>query len=224
LVDGFLFDAGGVLVLPDPTVIGPLLELYGAPSGIDPYVRAHYAGMAAKSEQGADEHDWHAYDVAYVQALAVAAADAEEAATVLGRTRTEWLWRYPVDGAREALRALGERGVPIGVVSNANGQIERVLRRVGVVQVGEGRGAPVRCVVDSHVVGVAKPDPRVFDAGLAALGLPADRVGYVGDSVTMDIGGARAAGLVPILVDPFGDHPEADFLTVRTLDELVAWI
>jgi hypothetical protein len=40
----------------------------------------------------------------------------------------------------------------------------------------------------------------------------------------MDIAGARAAGLVPILVDPFRDHPGADFLTVRVLDELLAWI
>ena len=28
-VGGFLFDAGGVLLLPDPTVLGPTLALYG---------------------------------------------------------------------------------------------------------------------------------------------------------------------------------------------------
>ena len=40
------------------------------------------------------------------------------------------------------------------------------------------------CVIDSHVVGVAKPDPRIFEPALAALGLPASaRIAYVGDTV-----------------------------------------
>ena len=43
----------------------------------------------------------------------------------------------------------------------------RVLRRSGVCQVGPGAGVAVRCVVDSHVVGVAKPDPAIFDHAVA---------------------------------------------------------
>jgi putative hydrolase of the HAD superfamily len=109
------------------------------------------------------------------------------------------------------------------VVSNASGQIESVLRRVGVCQVGDGVGVPVRCVVDSHVVGVAKPDPRVFAPALDVLGVPPGRVAYIGDSVTMDVNGARAAGLEPVLVDPYDDHPEADHERVRSLDELLPW-
>ena len=63
-LDAVLFDAGGVLVLPDPTVLGPLLAPYGGDPTVERHVRAHYAGMAVKSEQGADEHDWLAYDEA----------------------------------------------------------------------------------------------------------------------------------------------------------------
>ena len=47
------------------------------------------------------------------------------------------------------------------------------------------------------------------------------RSAYVGDSVTMDVGGARAAGLHPILLDPYDDHPGADFQRIRSLEELV---
>ncbi len=121
---------------------------------------------------------------------------------MLGSTRTAWLWRFPIAASVTALAALHERGIPIGVVSNAAGQIESVLRRAGVCQVGEGDAVPVRCVVDSHVVGVAKPDPRIFAPALAALGCTAERVAYVGDSVTIDVAGARAAGLQPVLLDP----------------------
>ena len=37
----------------------------------------------------------------------------------------------------------------------------------------------------------------------------------------MDVGGARAAGLHPILLDPHDDHPEADFDRIITLLELL---
>ena len=37
----------------------------------------------------------------------------------------------------------------------------------------------------------------------------------------MDVGGARAAGLHPILLDPYDDHPEADFDRVHGLAELL---
>ena len=112
--------------------------------------------------------------------------------------------------------------MPLGVVSNASGQIEAVLRRTGVCQVGPGAGVDVRCVVDSHVVGVAKPDPAIFEH--AAVHFPdvaRSRVAYVGDSVTMDVGGATAAGLHPILVDPYDDHRDGDFDRIRSLADLV---
>ena len=51
--------------------------------------------------------------------------------------------------------------------------------------------------------------------------IPAGRIAYVGDSVTMDIGGARAAGLHPILLDPHDDHLGADFDRIGSLMELI---
>ena len=47
--DAVLFDAGGVLLLPDPHVFGPLLAYYGGDPSVDAHRRAHYAGMAAKA-------------------------------------------------------------------------------------------------------------------------------------------------------------------------------
>ena len=58
----------------------------------------------------------------------------------------------------------------------------------GVCQVGPGAGVEVRCVVDSHVVGVAKPDPAIFEhAAVHFPGVERSRIAYVGDSVTMDV-------------------------------------
>ena len=220
--DAILFDAGGIFVLPDPTVLGPLLAWFGGDPSVDAHRRAHYRGMAVKSATGKGEAFWDEYNHAYVATVGVPDHDVVEAADVLGRTRTAALWRWPIPESRAALQALHAAGMPIGVVSNASGQIEAVLRRSGVCQVGDGPGTPVRVVIDSHVVGIAKPDPAIFDFALVHFdGVERSRIAYVGDSVTMDVGGARAAGLHPILLDPFDDHVGADFERIATLGELL---
>lgn len=221
--DAILFDAGGILLLPDPTVLGPLLAPYGGDPSVDTHVRAHYHSMAVKSAAGAGETFWHEYNIAYCESIGVPAADVAYAANVLEVTRNTYIWRWPVPGAAKMLADLHALQVPIGVVSNASGQIEEVLVRTRICQVGDGPNTPVRVVVDSHHVGVAKPDPRIFDFALSYFGeFSPDRIAYVGDSVTMDIGGGRAAGLHPVLFDPFDDHPAADFTRIRSLSDLLA--
>ena len=221
--DAILFDAGGIFVLPDPLVLGPLLEYHGGDPTVAAHRRAHYAGMAAKSAAGSAEQFWHHYNEAYVRSVGVPEHEVELATMVLEQTRNAWTWRWPIPESLEALHELHRRGVPMGVVSNASGQIAEVLSRSGILQEGEGPHVPVRVVIDSHLVGVAKPDPRIFDFALPHFeGIDRDRILYVGDSVTMDIGGARAAGLHGVLLDPHDDHPNADFTRITSLLELVA--
>jgi putative hydrolase of the HAD superfamily len=221
-VDAILFDAGGILVLPDPTVLAPLLAYYGGDVSLERHRRAHYRAMAVKSAAGSGETFWDEYDRAYVDAVGVDPADHDAAVVALGRTRNAHLWRWPIPDSVDALRALHLAGIPIGVVSNASGQIEETLRRSGICQVGDGVGVPVRVIIDSHVVGVAKPDPLIFEAALEHFpGIDRARIAYVGDSITMDIEGARAAGLHPILLDPHDDHAGAEFVRISSLFDLL---
>jgi putative hydrolase of the HAD superfamily len=216
-----LFDAGGVLVLPDPTVLGPLLAYYGGDPSLEANRRAHYAGMAAKSAAGSGEAFWDEYNHSYVRSIGVSDADADAAVVALHSTRNAFLWRWAIPESLVALAHLSASGLPLGVVSNASGQIAEVLSRSGVCQAGDGPHTAMRVVVDSHRVGVAKPDPRIFDHALPFFdGIERHEIAYVGDSVTMDIGAASAAGLHPILLDPYDDHPEAEFQRIRTLTEL----
>jgi putative hydrolase of the HAD superfamily len=225
LLDAVLFDAGGVLVLPDPTVIAPLLAPYGGDLSIDRHCRAHYAAMAVKSTAGAGEAFWSEYDRAYVASVGVDQHHREHAAQLLNITRSAQLWRWPIPDSMSALAVLAKRDVPMGVVSNASGQIEQELLRSEICQVGAGIAIAMRCVIDSHVVGVAKPDPQIFEHALAYFSeFQRERIGYVGDSVTMDIGGATAAGLYPLLLDPFDDHLDATFERIRSLHDLMPLI
>ena len=218
--DAVLFDAGGVLVLPDPTVLAPLLDFYGGDTTVDAHRRAHYAAMAAKSRAGSSEAEWLVYDEAYVTAVGVRDGDLGEAADVLNRTRTPDLWRWPIPETLAALRRLAAAGIPMGVVSNASGQVEGSLNR-SVCQVGRGAFTAMRCIVDSQVVGVEKPDARIFDFALPHFAeFVPERIAYVGDSVAMDIVSSRVAGLHSILIDPYDDHNGADFERISSVQVL----
>ncbi len=221
--DAIIFDAGGILVLPDPTVLAPLLAPYGGSTSVEDHIRAHYRGMAVKSWAGSGETFWGEYNAAYCTSIGVPAADVEYAANVLEITRNAYTWRWPIPEAIEALRLLEAAGVPMGVVSNASGQIEDVLARSGVCQLGSGPLTAMRVIVDSHLVGVAKPDPAIFDFALPVFdGIDCSRIAFIGDSVTMDVGGAAAAGLYPVLLDPYDDHADAaDLRRIRTLHDLL---
>jgi HAD superfamily hydrolase (TIGR01549 family) len=50
-------------------------------------------------------------------------------------------------------------------------------------------------VLISDEAGCAKPDPRIFELALEALGVGAGETLYVGDSIEHDYGGAQAAGI-----------------------------
>jgi putative hydrolase of the HAD superfamily len=227
--DALLFDAGGIFVVPDPVTTGMVLEPLGGTTSVGRLVRAHYAGMAA-IDASTREHDaesierisWRPYRLAYAREAGVAADRCDEAARQLSRVFSAFLWKFVLVESVSALWRLHLEGVRVGIVSNASGQIERTLAYEGVAQVGEGSGVPVVIVTDSHVVGVAKPDPRVFDDAIRAMGVDPGRIAYVGDSYVNDVGGARNAGLVPILFDPYGFHPDADCERIASVHELVA--
>lgn len=223
--DAVLFDAGGVLVLPDPHVLAPLIAYYGGESRHEAYVRAHYAGMAAKSAAAVGESDWTHYNDTYLAHLSVPDEHRDAALEVLTHVKSNArLWRHPISGAADALGKLAARGVPIGIVSNASGQIESTLALSGICQVGAGPHAQVRCIIDSHVVGIEKPDPRIFDHALVHFdGISRDRIAYVGDSLVMDVRGARAAGLVAVLVDPYDDAKNHDVERISGISELIDW-
>lgn len=221
--DAILFDAGGVLVVPDPAVTGPIVASHGGDPRPATLIRAHFAGAYGLDHGDPDAADWLLYHRAYAEAAGVPAERSDASAEAQFAALDHGHWREPIPGAADALRALHARGVPIGVVSNAAGQIEAMLVDEGICQVGpDGGGAPVVCVIDSHVVGVAKPDPAIFSHALPLLGLEAsERIAYVGDTVYYDVRAARDAGLTALLHDPYGFHGEGHHRTLRALGDLL---
>lgn len=223
--EAVLMDVGGVLLLPEPDRICGAFERAGRVAPRDRLPRAHYtaaAGFTTECDALADWVTcWQQYLRDYVDACGV--PDAERA-TVHRHLDSEFadaaLWSSVEPSARDGLAQLARTGVPLGIVSNADGVMGERLRRLELVQVGPGVGVDVTCVIDSGAVGVMKPDPRIFELALDALGVDADATWYVGDIPGIDIVGARRAGVRPFLFDPLGLHHGADYDRVSSLADL----
>jgi putative hydrolase of the HAD superfamily len=120
---------------------------------------------------------------------------------------------YPeVPAALAGWRAGGAR---LAIVSNWDVSLHDVLERTALRDL-------VDAVVISAELGVAKPDPAIFHTALERLGARAEHAVHVGDTVEVDVAGARAAGIEGVLVARDGAVAPAGVRTIRSLDELGA--
>ncbi|HET9184569.1 MAG TPA: HAD-IA family hydrolase [Solirubrobacterales bacterium] len=101
----------------------------------------------------------------------------------------------PLPGAEEALAGARERGLRLAVVSNWDVSLAGILRELELDR-------HLDAIVSSAEVGEAKPQPAVFRRALERLGLEPAAALHVGDSWDLDVAGARAAGLEPVLLAP----------------------
>jgi putative hydrolase of the HAD superfamily len=111
------------------------------------------------------------------------------------------------------LERLSGVGLALGVVSNFEEWLERLLHALGVA-----RYFGVRVI--SGIEGVEKPDPRIFRLALTRAGVrPEDSV-YVGDNPVFDVEPAVALGMHAVLIDRRGRHPEATGTRITSMSEL----
>ena len=94
--------------------------------------------------------------------------------------------RSSVEEARPVLEALYAH-YPMVLVSNFYGNVESVLADFDLRRY-------FRDIIESAVVGVRKPDPKIFQLGVDALGLKPEEVLVIGDSYKKDIVPAESIG------------------------------
>jgi putative hydrolase of the HAD superfamily len=116
--------------------------------------------------------------------------------------------------APPALATLRDRGHELVVVSNWDCSLPDWLGPAGLLK-------HVAAVVTSAQAGVAKPGLGIFERALEVAGAGPGEAVHVGDSVVNDVGGARAAGIRPVLVARDGRPPDG-VQAIRSLAELPA--
>lgn len=94
--------------------------------------------------------------------------------------------RTSTQESRTLLERIG-RDHPLALVSNFYGNLPMVLAEFGL-------DGLFRAVIESAAVGIRKPDPRIYQLGMDALGLSPDEIVVVGDSFRNDILPAKALG------------------------------
>ena len=125
-------------------------------------------------------------------------------------------WDQILPGTREALERIRQH-YSIAVISNADGRIDVVLRRCGIVDC-------FASITDSGIVGHEKPHPAIFEAALRAMKAePAESL-YVGDVYSVDYIGARNVGMEAVLFDVAGAYRDRDLPRVESLAELEVWL
>jgi len=109
------------------------------------------------------------------------------------------------------LRALRDRGLRIGIVSNFDGRLPGIL---------DGLGVGADAVVWSTRAGAAKPARAIFALAASTLGVPLAELCHVGDDLVADVRGAEAAGAQAIHLDRTGARPESPTTLVALSDRL----
>jgi len=219
--EAIVFDAGNTLLSINYGVIAEALRESGiavdaaAVRDAEWRARPTFDARLATLRSTETASAFRAYCDAVFERLAVPPGPSADAAyeRVRAYNAAQNLWDAPIPGAREAVRDVARAGYAVGVVSNSRGTIEAHLRSLGLAD-------DLACVVDSGVVGVEKPDPRVFAIAAERLRVAPERAVYVGDLYSVDVAGARGAGWRAILVDPAGAWERADCARVRDVGRL----
>jgi putative hydrolase of the HAD superfamily len=223
------FDVGMTLLHTDP----PIAQLYQEEAC------ALGAPVTVPDMQGAIERAWRHFALPYfLHSRSRVTSQAEEdelwremnrrvATSSPRRSRRRWAERVEMrlgepstwklyDDARPTLERLAARGVRLGVISNWDGRLRRILHEHDLVR-------PFEHIQISVETGYRKPHPVIFLRALRAMGVSARAPhGTSGDNEFDDVHGATSLGVRAFHIDRASARPPrraAD--AVRSLLELV---
>jgi putative hydrolase of the HAD superfamily len=219
------FDAGNTLIHMDYDAIAAALRREGVVVRAVDVQRAEWRArvrLDATFQPGAStEHPstGERYLAFLLEELGVA-SPATRAALIAWRRAynlPRGLWTVAEPEAEVALALARRSGLLTAVISNSNGTIAEILDGLGLTR-------HLDFVIDSSTVGVEKPDPRIFQLALARAEVEPGQAAYIGDLYSIDVLGARAAGLHAILMDPGHCWPPRDCPTAPTVLDAVRLI
>jgi HAD superfamily hydrolase (TIGR01509 family) len=220
LVETLFLDAGGVLVDPNWQRISDALAAHGvrvAPgllADAEPHAKRRLDVPDLIRHGNDSQRGWIYFNLVLEQAGIARSPETDAALQELQAYHAVHnLWERVPDGVVPALERLRARVPRLVVVSNANGRLHVVMERLGLARFFD-------VMLDSHLEGVEKPDPRLFELALERAGGHPETTLHVGDFYWIDVQGARAAGLRAVLLDTAGLYHGVDCPRIRSLGEL----
>jgi putative hydrolase of the HAD superfamily len=116
------------------------------------------------------------------------------------------------------LRLLKERGMILGVITNADKNVSALIEQLGAKPFMD-------VLVTSEEVGVEKPAAPIFLAALEKTGVKNQEALYTGDQYQSDVLGAGGVGMHALLLDRYEiSEGSLDYPRIKTLSELLQYI
>ncbi|MCP3981481.1 MAG: HAD family hydrolase [bacterium] len=217
-----LLDAGGVLLDLDYKYLRRLIDARRVEVTEEQLSRLEATArreIHKHVEQGGKVSDkWRDYFRIILDSLRMREDDREQVIDSLWEAHQRYgLWTKPIEGGPETVRQLKEAGYRVGVVSNAEGRVARDLESAGYAGMFE-------TVVDSHLVGVEKPHPEIFHIAMQNMAVKPDTAVFVGDVPAVDVQGAEAAGIRPLLLDRHDLYGDLEVTRISAITELPEYL
>jgi HAD superfamily hydrolase (TIGR01549 family) len=121
------------------------------------------------------------------------------------------------DDALPTLKAVREKSLVIGLISNIGQEIEDYCRDLGFAPFLDFK-------VTSWEIGYDKPRPEIFHAALERAGVKAGEAIFVGDQYEQDVLGARGVGMKAVLIDRRKKGKPYDCPVIHNLTRIIDYI
>jgi HAD superfamily hydrolase (TIGR01509 family) len=209
------FDAGNTLLFPDTErTLAPLIALGIRPTD-DQLRTAERAVREFRDHHTGPSNPNHSYWNVYFDQLFSTlglARDPVLQQQLIDSSHRSTNWRRILPDTRDTLLGLKQQ-YRLAVISNSDGGIQEALVSADIADCFE-------CIIDSAHVGVEKPDPAIFRAGIDAMQVnPSDSI-YIGDVYSIDVLGAHSVGMRAVLIDPFAVYRHENCPRISSLSEL----
>jgi len=218
------FDLGSTLVYLDPTRLAALLASHGVETSLASLLTSEQAACGVIDHPDliagrTSDELWCFFLDALLAGIGVPPGPWRRALADLVEQENEdhRLWAHVPPEVPPLLDRLLAAGYRLVVVSNGGGGVRSFLESRGLAGAFE-------VIVDSFLVGVEKPDPRIFARALDPLGVPSERVVHVGDFYHVDVVGAERAGLTGVLLDRSATRGQGRCPSIRTLAEIETFL
>jgi putative hydrolase of the HAD superfamily len=122
------------------------------------------------------------------------------------------------DDTLPVLTDMKKRGLVTGLISNIEKNMDETIKQLGIA-------SRLDVIVTSLDAGAAKPQPEIFQYAMKKANVTPGVSLYIGDQYSVDMVGAKAAGMKGILIDRAGYYQEKlDCPKIKSLKEVIDYI
>jgi HAD superfamily hydrolase (TIGR01509 family) len=220
-IEVLFLDAGGVLLYPDWERVSGILAKYRIHITSARLAEAEFPAKRSMDEAGFTTTTGDITEPDGYLGWVVKAADVHydhealhEAAKEFESTHaSDNLWSDMPEEIPGALARLRDAGYRLAVLSNTESNLRDRIKAAGIEPFFE-------TLVISAEVGSEKPDRKIFDEALRRMAVAPEHALHVGDFYSIDVVGARGAGIPAVMLDAKGLSPDRDVTRVASLTEL----